>query len=122
MPRFEQIESLALRMIAERGDKGILQSELWKKLNVSSREVSRLSLRFERKDLIERKKVLNEGRWTYKLVSRRKDISIESIMDCPCLLCDDLERCTEMGAISSVNCDRLIEWVIPPVKEGKTSK
>jgi len=117
MPRFGDLESHALRLIVEKGDEGILQSELWKKLSVSSREVSRLSLRFKRRDLIERRKVLHEGRWTYKLVSKKKDISIESISDCPCLLCDDMEKCTEMGAISSVNCKKLMDWVIPPVKE-----
>lgn len=72
MPRFGDLESHALRLIVEKGDEGILQSELWKKLSVSSREVSRLSLRFKRRDLIERKKFSMKGDGRISLFRRRR--------------------------------------------------
>ena len=111
MPRYGELESRALEIIMSLGAEGILQSELWKKLAVSSREGSRLSLRFEKRGLVERRRVLHDGRWTYMLVSKKKGVTIDSIVDCPCLLCGDMEKCSELGDISPITCEKLMEWV-----------
>jgi len=101
-----------LRMIIEAGEEGIFQSELWKRLGINSREGSRLSLRFERRGLIRRERALYKGRWTYRLISKRKNVSLRSIADCPCLLCDDIDKCYEGGTVSPISCERLTEWIL----------
>lgn len=119
MSGYSSLENRALRMVAEAGGEGILQSELWKRLGASSREGSRLALRFERRGLIERKKVLHEGRWTYRLTSKRREISLKSIADCPCFLCEDMERCYEGGDISPISCEKLTEWILLRAKKAE---
>jgi len=55
-------------MIAGYETNGTLQSELWKKLKLSSRDGSRLALKLERMGMITREKILEKERWTYKLI------------------------------------------------------
>ena len=120
MPRHTNLENRALRIIVEARDEGITQSELWKRLGASSREGSRLSLRFERRGLIERKRVLHKGRWTYRLLSKRKGISLKSIADCPCFLCEDMEKCSEGGVISPNLCEKLTLWTLLLAEKAET--
>jgi hypothetical protein len=40
------LEQKALKLVYDAGEKGILQSELWKELGVSSREGSRMAKKF----------------------------------------------------------------------------
>ena len=111
MPRNNDLEQRALKLIFDADEEGILQSEMWKKLGVSSREGSRLALKFEEKGIVERRKVLHEGRWTYKLFSKRQPVTIDSIKDCPCLTCDDIDKCFPGGAKSSITCAELTRWI-----------
>ena len=83
-PRNSSVEQRALRLIYDAGDEGLLQSELWKLLDVSSREGSRLAKKFEEKGRIVREKVLNDGRWTYKLFSKNEPVTLDSVRGCPC--------------------------------------
>ena len=119
--RHGELESRALQMIFEKGEEGILQSELWKMLGFSSREGSRLALKFERRGLIERRRVLHKGRWTYRLISMRKNVSLKLIADCPCLLCVEMEKCSEGGHISPISCNRLTNWILLLVKRTETN-
>jgi len=73
------LERKALKLVVDAGEEGILQSDLWKSLDVTSREGSRISLKFAEKEVIERRKVLHNGRWTYKLFNLTKYVSLESI-------------------------------------------
>ena len=61
------LTSRVYKLVVERGRDGVLQSEIWKELGLTSRDGSRLAIRLERRGLIGRVKVLEEGRWTYKL-------------------------------------------------------
>ena len=54
-----------------------------KEMKADSAEGSRAILRLER-GLIESKRELNSGRWTYLVLARRKYSSIDSIIDVPC--------------------------------------
>lgn len=110
MPRNNELERRALQLILD-SDEGILQSEMWKSLGVTSREGSRLALKFEEKGVVERRKVLHEGRWTYKLYSQTKPVTIESIKDCPCIACDDIDKCFAGGQISPIVCPMLTAWL-----------
>ena len=117
MPRKSDTAYQMLTLIMSMGDKGILQSELWKKMNADSREGSRTIIRLEKKGLIERKKELHEGRWTYRVFAKRKLSTIDSILDIPCAACDLESRCSEAGSISPDKCLELTEWILNLRKE-----
>jgi hypothetical protein len=112
MPKRNDLEQKALHFVVKTGYDGVLQSELWRELGASSREGSRVALKLEEKGLIRREKELQGGRWTYRLFPKRLPASIESIADCPCLLCQDNSRCDPTTAISPKSCTKLTEWII----------
>jgi hypothetical protein len=94
------------------GNEGLLQSELWRKLGASSREGSRIAIKLEDKGLIRREKELRHGRWTYRLYPKRLPASINSILDCPCMMCPDNQRCDPSSAITPQVCEKLTEWLL----------
>ena len=118
MPRKNDLDHEALQLIIEAGEEGILQSEMWKKLNATSREGSRLALKFEEKGLVERRKVLHGGRWTYKLFSQTKMVTIDSISDCPCITCEGLDKCFPGGQVTPIHCQLLTLWMDPDLAES----
>ena len=111
MPRKNDLDKRALELVIEASEEGILQSDMWKSLGVTSREGSRLALKFEEKGAIERRKVLHNGRWTYKLFSLAKFVTLDSIGDCPCIVCEGLDKCFTGGQISPIHCQLLTEWM-----------
>ena len=113
MPKKNDLERKALSRGFEAGDEGLLQSDMWKGLGVTSREGSRLALKFEEKGAVERRKVLHNGRWTYKLFSQTKLVTLESIKGCPCIVCEGLDKCFEGGQTSPFNCRKLTLWMDP---------
>jgi hypothetical protein len=112
MPKRNDLEHKALQFVMNTGPEGILQSELWRHLGASSREGSRISIKLENKGLIRREKELQEGRWTYRLFPKRLPASIDSIADCPCMMCIDNPRCDPAGSVSPQSCERLTEWLL----------
>jgi hypothetical protein len=112
MSKRNDLEQKALQYIINTGFEGVLQSELWRKLGASSREGSRIALKLESKGLIRREKELRDGRWTYRLFPKRLPASIDSIADCPCLMCPDAARCDPASTISPQTCERLTQWLI----------
>ena len=116
VPKNNDLEKQALQIVIKAGEDGILQSDMWKNLEVTSREGSRLALKFEEKGVVIRKKVLHEGRWTYKLFSQTKPVSIESISDCPCITCEDIDKCFTGGQMSPIICQLLTAWIDPNIE------
>jgi hypothetical protein len=116
MPRRDDLEYKALHFIANTLNQGVLQADLWRKLGASSREGSRIALKLENKGLIRREKELCDGRWTYRLFPKRLPASINSVMDCPCLMCPSDPRCGAYGSVSPNGCERLTEWVLTLAK------
>lgn len=112
MPRRNDLEHKALQLIVNVGDDGVLQSELWRKLDASSREGSRIAIKLESKGLINRERELFKGRWTYRLYAKRKPASINSIIDCPCLMCPNDSRCGPWSTVSPNECEKLTEWLL----------
>ena len=96
MPKNNNLEKKALQIVIDAGEEGILQSDMWKNLGV-----------------IIRNKVLHEGRWTFKLFSQTKQVSIKSINDCPCITCEDIDKCFTGGQMSPLNCQLLTAWIDP---------
>jgi predicted transcriptional regulator len=110
------LEQKALKLVFDAGDKGILQSELWKELGVSSREGSRIAKKFEEKETVIREKVLNDGRWTYKLYSKKEPVTLDSVKGCPCLICDEVDKCFRGGTRDPVYCMALTAWIDPRIE------
>lgn len=119
MPKRNDLEQKALQFVINTGSEGVLQSELWRELEASSREGSRVAIKLEEKGLIQREKELQGGRWTYRLFPKRLPSSIESIADCPCLLCKDNAKCDPTTTISPKRCGRLTEWIISLDNNGQ---
>jgi len=117
MPRRNELEHKALDVISNNGNEGILQSELWRKLDATSREGSRIALKLETKGLILREKELYEGRWTYRLYPKWKPASLNSIIDSPCLMCPNDARCGAWSQISPHKCQRLTEWILGLIQQ-----
>ncbi|KON31817.1 MAG: hypothetical protein AC479_08265 [miscellaneous Crenarchaeota group-6 archaeon AD8-1] len=122
MPKRNDLEQKALQFVINTGSKGVLQSELWRELEASSREGSRVAIKLEEKGLIQREKELQGGRWTYRLFPKRLPSSIESIADCPCLLCKDNPRCDPTTTISPKRCIRLTNWILNLDNDGQAGE
>jgi len=103
-------------IIAGYETKGTLQSELWKKLKLSSRDGSRLALKLERMGMIMREKILEKERWTYRLVIKKIPISTKSIEGAPCLTCSVQSKCSIDGEISPKTCQWIEDWVMIELK------
>ncbi len=112
MPKHNDLEQKALQIIMNTGNDGLSQSELWRRLGASSREGSRIALKLENKGLIRREKELRDGRWTYRLYPKRLPASIDSIADCPCMMCPESPRCSPTGAVTPQNCEKLTDWLL----------
>jgi len=112
MPKQNDLERKALQLIMNMGSKGVLQSELWREMNASSREGSRISIKLEKKGLIYREPELSNGRWTYRLHSKRQHVSLDSIITCPCLTCQENIKCGAGGKASPNECGGLTEWIL----------
>jgi len=81
MSKIKKLEHQAFQLITESGLKGVLQSEIWKTLESTSQEGSRITLKLEKKSLIKRKRELYNGRWTDRIFSKRRPVEINSIID-----------------------------------------
>lgn len=112
MPKRDDLESQALTIITEKGDEGVLQSALWRELNASSREGSRISLKLEKKNLIKREKELFNGRWTYRLYISKRPIQLESVIDIPCVSCPEIFKCEAESEVSPNRCSQLNQWLL----------
>ena len=110
----DKLTNKVCEIIAEFEEKGMLQSDLWKKLKLNSRDGSRLALRLERRGLISREKILQKGRWTYKLIIEQAPIKLESLIDSPCLTCPVEQKCDYENAYpepSPLHCQLIEDWV-----------
>ena len=110
-------EQKALKLIFEAGEEGLLQSELWKLLEIGSREGSRMAKKFEEKEQVSREKVLNNGRWTYKLFSKKEAVTLDSVEGCPCLICPEVDKCFKGGSKDPTVCLDLTAWIDPRIEQ-----
>jgi DNA-binding MarR family transcriptional regulator len=118
----ERLTARVCDILAEKESDGMFQSELWKKLKLTSRDGSRLSLKLERMGTITREKLLEKGRWTYKLILKKTPISTQSIENSPCLVCPVEQKCSLEGEISPKNCQLIEDWVITETKKPSKAK
>ncbi len=118
----ERLTNKVCDILAEKESDGLFQSELWKKLKLTSRDGSRLALKLERMGIISREKLLEKGRWTYKLILKKTPISTQSIENSPCLVCPVEQKCSLEGEISPRNCQFIEDWVLAEMKKPKKAK
>ena len=118
----DRITNQVCEIVANFGDKGMLQSDLWKKLKLSNRDGSRLALRLERRGLISREKILQRDRWTYKLIIEQTPISLESLQNSHCLTCPVEQKCDIQNVHpepSPLYCQLIEDWVIAEFSKKK---
>jgi len=118
----ERLTNKVCDILVEHESDGMFQSELWKKLKLTSRDGSRLALKLERMGTITRDKLLEKGRWTYKLILKKTPISTQSIVNAPCLVCPVEQKCSLEGEISPRNCQFIEDWVILEMKKPVKTK
>ena len=118
----ERLTNKICDVLAERESNGMFQSDLWKKLKLTSRDGSRLALKLERMGTIYREKILDKGRWTYKLILKKTPISTLSIENAPCLVCPVEQKCSLEGEISPRNCQFIEDWVLSEMKKPTKAK
>jgi len=118
----ERLTNKVCDILAERESDGMFQSELWKKLKLTSRDGSRLALKLERMGTITREKLLEKERWTYKLILKKTPISTQSIVNAPCLVCPVEQKCSLEGEISPRTCQLIEDWVIIEMKKPVKTK
>ncbi len=118
----EKLTARVCDILAEKESEGMFQSELWKKLKLSSRDGSRLALKLERMGTIYREKILEKGRWTYKLILKKTPISTLSIENAPCLVCPVEQKCSLESEISPKTCKLIEDWVLADVKKSSKTK
>lgn len=111
------LTSKVYKLVVEHGREGVLQSILWKELDLTSRDGSRLAIRLEKRGMIKRERLLNGGRWTYKLTPLRLPVKISSIEQSPCITCPDESKCDLNGLITPLTCKSLAEWVTQEMKD-----
>jgi hypothetical protein len=112
LPKRDDLEKRALKLILNKGDEGLLQRDMWRELGATSREGSRISLRLEEKNLIKRERELSNGRWTHRLFITIRRVDIDSIIDVPCMICEDIQKCEVGRGISASSCEPLTQWLL----------
>ena len=115
----EKLTNKVCEIVATYETDGLLQSELWKKLKLTSRDGSRLALKLERMGIISREKILEKGRWTYKLIIKKTPVSTKSIEDAPCLTCPVEQKCSLEGEVSPRTCQLIEDWVLIEITKSK---
>ena len=118
----ERLTNKVYDILAERESDGMFQGELWKKLKLTNQIGSRLALKLERMGTITREKLLENNRWTYKLILKKTPISTQSIENAPCLVCPVEQKCSLDGEISPRSCQMIEDWVIAELKKPVKSK
>ncbi|ABU81397.1 hypothetical protein [Ignicoccus hospitalis] len=147
-----ELEKKALKLIIEAGKDGLLQQDLWKKLNIDSRDGSRIALRLAKKKLIHRELVTVKGRKTYRLTAlvdkvpeeeeseEKKEVKYEKriprsikldvkvrmglVAKIPCTSCPHANRCGPGNFFDPATCTKLGQWLEKAVKalERKSAK
>ncbi|MEN2974281.1 MAG: hypothetical protein ABDH32_01735 [Candidatus Caldarchaeales archaeon] len=123
--KISRLEEKAIKLLLKYEDRGLLQSELWHKLGVTSREGSRIAIKLEKKGIVRRVKEFAKDRWTRRLVPLIRQVTLGPIKGAPCPSCMYNNVCGRRGTVSPNTCIWIEEWVITsyktsrPVKKGE---
>ncbi|MFX0134148.1 MAG: helix-turn-helix transcriptional regulator [Candidatus Hodarchaeota archaeon] len=119
----KEAEEAAISHVELAGNKGILQSDLWRELKLNSREGSRIAVKLEKQGLVRRVRELSGGRWTYRLYPMDsnkplKKFSWTNLDDCPCFICINAKICGAGHTVNPIQCDELDIWIIQQVQNN----
>jgi DNA-binding Lrp family transcriptional regulator len=119
--KLSKLEERALKVLMKYEKEGILQSELWHKLGVTSREGSRIGIKLEKKGFVKRVKAFANDRWTRRLVPLISQMDISSLAGVPCPSCVFEPLCGPKGEHHYKQCVLIEEWLLkpPPSEPGK---
>lgn len=110
--KMTKLEERAIKLLLKYEDRGLLQSELWHKLGVTSREGSRIAIKLEKKGIVKRVREFAKDRWTRRLVPLIRQVTLEPIKGAPCPSCIYNHVCGKGGMVSPNTCLWLEEWLI----------
>ncbi len=109
------LESLLYTTIKEHGSKGVLQSELFHKLKIDSKEATKIILRLTKKGLIKKEPVMQNGRRTYRLYAEKREldinVSLDVLVEIPCFTCKYLNECAPGNRWNPSTCSILDNWL-----------
>ena len=113
------IESMAMDLVQRAGEKGLLQTDLLKKLGTDNRRGTKLISGLEEQGLIRKSKELYRGKWTYRIgqIIARTPVLTWGDMDCPCFFCNDSGRCGLGNVVSPSSCSDLSGWLKSSIEE-----
>jgi len=105
-----------LKLLSESGDEGILQKDLWKKLNIDSRKGIKIVRTLEKQGLLTRQAIIYRGRKSYivRLGPRyfAKRTIPKYVLSIPCFFCNLLEDCGEKISVNPINCPKMNAWLV----------
>jgi hypothetical protein len=105
------LEGKSLKIITKNGRDGIIQSKLWKELDLNSREGSRVAITLEKRSLIKRVKFFENGHWSYRLLPSKPPVNIKCIESAPCLSCPVEHMCSVDSLYSPHSCRLVEDWI-----------
>jgi DNA-binding MarR family transcriptional regulator len=111
--QFQALERRILEILREAGDNGILQREIWKKLDLDSRKGLKILRKLEAQGLLVKDQVTYKGRKTYilRLARKHEEIKLPDFLDnIPCFYCPYLQKCAS-GEREIYSCPKLQEWL-----------
>jgi hypothetical protein len=82
---------------------------------MTSRNGSRLAMKLEKQSLIKRQRILEKGRWPYKLLPMEIPVDAESIDKTPCLTCPVEHICSVDSNYSPNNCNLIEDWLLSSI-------
>lgn len=115
--KMSKLEERAIKLLLENESSGILQSDLWHMLDVTSREGSRIAIKLENKGMVKRVKEFANDRWTRRLVPLVRRVEVGALKGCPCPACEHNDSCRSTGTVSPVTCLTLEQWVLDSSSE-----
>jgi len=105
----ESLEDRILSILQSSENLTTTQSGLAKTLQMTSRDISRIVIKLERRGVVKRLRVKDGGRSSYKvkLLKRTPKIDLNDVAWCACFTCPDLEKCGRGQPISPETCNKL---------------
>jgi len=120
--KLTNLEERAIRLLLKHQKEGLLQSELWHKLGVTSREGSRIAIKLEKKGMVKRVKEFAKDRWTRRLIPLIREVKLDPIKGAPCLSCEYEHICGKEGKVRPENCPKLESWVLESYRNSLKKK
>jgi len=115
--RMSKLEERAIKLLLEHESSGVLQSDLWHMLDVTSREGSRIAIKLENKGMVKRVKEFANDRWTRRLVPLVRRIEVGALKGCPCPACEHNDSCRSTGTATPATCATLESWILESSSE-----